>query len=188
MEKQIVMLLGSPRKNGNSEQMADAFIEGAQKAGNHVVKIYTEDLETGCCGCGGCYHDEQHPCCRHNDFNQVASTLLQADGIVFAAPLYWYDIPGKMKCFIDNLYCFYHTGKNIARKKTAMLCCGQAKNYMMFDGVQRTFELISKVADWSIADQIYAQGVGNLGDITDQRDVLKRCEALGERFFNKVSG
>ena len=69
-----------------------------------------------------------------------------------------------------------------------MLCCGQAKNYMMFDGVQRTFELISKVADWSIADQIYAQGVGNLGDITDQRDVLKRCEALGERFFNKVSG
>ena len=76
MGKQIVMLLGSPRKNGNSEQMADAFIEGAQKVGNHVVKIYTEDLETGCCGCGGCYHDEQHPCCRHNDFNQVASTLL----------------------------------------------------------------------------------------------------------------
>lgn len=179
------MLLGSPRKKGNSEQMADAFIKGAEYAGHRVTKIYTDDLDTGCCGCGGCYQTEEQACCQHADFNQVAATLLRADGIVFAAPLYWYDMPGKMKCFIDNLFCFYAAGKDIARKKTAMLCCGHATDYMMFDGIQRTFELIAKVVDWSIVEQIYVQDVMDPGDI-QKTDALKRCEALGSRFFGSA--
>lgn len=182
MGKEVVMLLGSPRKGGNTEQMADAFIKGAEKAGHRVVKIYTNDLDTGCCGCGGCYQKEEQPCCRYSDFNQVASTLLRADGVVFAAPLYWYDFPGKMKCFIDNMFCFYAAGKQIGRKKTAMLCCGHATDYMMFDGIQRSFELIAKVVDWSIVDQIYIDGVLDAGEV-QKTNGLKRAEALGERFF-----
>lgn len=182
MSKEIVVLLGSPRDGGNSEQMADALIKGLEKNGHRAVKLYTEKMDTGCCGCGGCYSAENMPCCQHEDFNTVAAALLRADGIVFAAPLYWYDIPGKMKSFIDNMYCFYATGKNIARKKVAMLCCGGGESYTMFDGVQRTFELIAGAVDWSIAGQIYAQGVYELGDL-DKTDALKRCEALGEGFF-----
>ena len=112
----------------------------------------------------------------------MASTLLRADGVVFAAPLYWYDFPGKMKCFIDNMFCFYAAGKQIGRKKTAMLCCGHATDYMMFDGIQRSFELIAKVVDWSIVDQIYIDGVLDAGEV-QKTDGLKRAEALGERFF-----
>lgn len=182
MGKEIVMVLGSPRRNGNSDQMAEAFIRGAESAGCRVTKICTEDLDTGCCGCGGCYGDESRPCCRHPDFNGVAQALLRADGVVFAAPLYWSGIPGRMKCFIDNMFCFYAAGKNLARKRTAMLCVGHAEDYMMFDGVQRTFELIAKTVDWSVAGQVYVQGVLDAGDV-QKTDGLKRCEELGRRFF-----
>lgn len=183
MSKEIVVVLGSPRKNGNSEQMADAFIRGAEKAGARVTKIYAWDLEAGCCGCGGCYAAENTPCCQHRDFNAVADALLRADGIVFAAPLYWYGMPGKLKSFIDNMYCFYATGKPYTRKRAAMLCCAGAVDYDIFDGIQRNFELIAKVSEWSIAGQIYAPGIYELGDWEKKPEGLKQCQTLGERFF-----
>ncbi len=184
MGKEIVILLGSPRKNGNSEQMADAFAKGAERAGHRVTKIYTSDLDTGCVGCGGCYQTEDKPCCAHPDFNRVAASVLRADGVVLAAPIYWYGFPGKMKCFIDNMYCFYSTGKLTqgGRKRAALLSCGHAKDYMMFDGIQRNFELIARVADWSIAGQVFCDGVLEPGAV-QQTDALKHAEALGEQFF-----
>ena len=53
---------------------------------------------------------------------------------------------------------------------------------MMFDGLQRSFELICRVAGWSIADQIYIPGVLEVGAI-QQTDGLQRSEALGGHFF-----
>ena len=63
-----------------------------------------------------------------------------------------------------------------------MLCCGHATDYMMFDGIQRSFELIAKVLEWSIAGQIYISGVLDAGEV-QETDGLKRAEALGEHFF-----
>ncbi len=90
--------------------MADAFIRGAEKAGHRAVKIYAADRKADCVACGGCYSSEDRPCCRNADFNEIAPVLLRADGIVFATPLYWYDFPGKLKCLIDNMYCFLCSG------------------------------------------------------------------------------
>ena len=101
---------GQPRRGGNTEQMADAFIRGAEKAGHRAVKIYAADRKADCVACGGCYSSEDRPCCRNADFNEIAPVLLRADGIVFATPLYWYDFPGKLKCLIDNMYCFLCSG------------------------------------------------------------------------------
>ena len=182
MGREIAVLLGSPHKNGNSAQMAEALIEGLKKAGDHAVKIYAEDLQTGCCDCGGCYRAEGRPCAQHPDFNEVAPALLRADGIVFALPLYWFDFPGKLKCLIDNMYCFYATGKDIARKRAAILCCAHGDEYSLFDGVQRTYELIVQHMNWSSAAQIYIGGVEGHDGIRDT-DALQRCRALGERIF-----
>ncbi len=183
MGKEIAVLLGSPRRGGNTEQMADAFIRGAEKAGHRAVKIYAADRKADCVACGGCYSSEDRPCCRNADFNEIAPVLLRADGIVFATPLYWYDFPGKLKCLIDNMYCFYAAGKDLSHKKAAILSCGEETgNYMMFDGLQRSFELICRVAGWSIADQIYIPGVLEVGTI-QRTDGLQRSEALGGHFF-----
>ena len=95
----------------------------------------------------------------------------------------WYDFPGKLKCLIDNMYCFYAAGKDLSHKKAAILSCGEETgNYMMFDGLQRSFELICRVAGWSIADQIYVPGVLEVGAI-QRTDGLQRSEALGGHFF-----
>jgi multimeric flavodoxin WrbA len=59
--KNIIVIVGSPRKNGNTEILADAFIGGARSAGNHVEKISVIGKTIGCCiGCNACYWDAEH--------------------------------------------------------------------------------------------------------------------------------
>ena len=88
MKKEILILTGSPRKNGNSERMAGALRCGAEAAGHHVTLIRTADLNVkGCVACGRCYQSAEHPCCHEDDFNGIVPLIERAEIVVFAAPL-----------------------------------------------------------------------------------------------------
>ena len=176
MAKKILILTGSPRKGGNSDQMADAFARGAEAAGHLVTTIRAADLKVkGCVACGGCYRTAEHPCCHNDDFNGVAHQIENADVVVFAAPLYWSTFPAGLKAVIDNFYCFYAGGHPVDGKKAVLLSCGEDTAYNMFDGLQRTYELILPVIGWSNAGMVLVPGVGDI----HETDGLKRCEALG---------
>ena len=80
MAKNIIVLTGSPRAGGNSDQMAEAFARGAQSAGHLVTKISTAQLRVqGCVACGGCYQSGDKPCCHDDDFNRIAPLIESAD-------------------------------------------------------------------------------------------------------------
>ncbi len=180
VKKNIVVLTGSPRPGGNSDQMADAFIRGAEQAGHLVTKISTAQLNVqGCVACMGCYSSADRPCCHNDDFNRIAPLIERADVVVFAAPLYWSTFPAAIKRVIDNFYCFYHGGRAVAGKRAVLLSCGEDTAYNMFDGIQRAYELILPVLGWSNAGMILAPGVNDPGDV-QKTDALKRCEALGK--------
>ena len=182
MGKKILVLKGSPRRGGNSDIMADALVKGAQSSGYEVKCIETYHMNVGCFACEGCYSSESMPCCRHPEFNAVAQDVLDADGIVFSTPLYWFGLPAGFKKFIDNFFCFYAAGKDLSKKRSAILCCGEADKYDIFDGVQRNIELISSFLEWSMKGQIYVPGVFNGGDIMGNKSLLE-CETLGRTFF-----
>lgn len=180
MKKNILILLGSPRVGGNSDQMADAFARGAEAAGHVVNKIYARDLNVfGCEACNGCYQMENMPCCHGDDFNKVAPMVEQADVVVFAAPLYWYTFPTQLKRVIDNFYAFYCGKREIQGKRAVLLSCGEDSRYTMFDGIQRTYELMMPILGWSNAGMVLVPGVNEVGDILET-DALKQCEQLGK--------
>lgn len=185
MGKKILLLKGSPRRMGNSDLMADAFVRGAQSRGYIVKCIETFNMNVGCVACGGCYSSADAPCCMHPDFNAVAQDVLEADGIVFATPLYWFGLPAGLKKFIDNFFCFYVGGKDFGGKRSAVMCCGESTEYNIFDSVQRNIELISGFLEWSLRGQVYAGGVLDPGDITGRAE-LKECEELGKVFFEGI--
>lgn len=179
MTKNIVVLTGSPRAGGNSDQMAEAFIHGAQMAGHLVTKISTAELNVqGCVACCGCYRTEDRPCCHNDDFNRIVPLIERADVIVFAAPLYWSTFPAPIKRVIDNFYCFYMGKRKVAGKRAVLLSCGEDTAYNMFDGIQRAYELILPVLGWSNAGMIFVPGVNEIGDV-QKTDGLKRCEEMG---------
>ncbi len=92
MSKKIVVIIGSPRKNGNSFAMTEAFIKAAEEKG-HTVTRFDAALKKvgGCRACETCFSTGK-ACTFDDDFNTIAPAILEADALVFTMPVYWYSM------------------------------------------------------------------------------------------------
>lgn len=115
----IVVLSGSPRKGANTDTMVEAFAETAREAGNtvEVIRVASKKI-AGCLGCQYCFAHEG-TCVQKDDMADVIESLKGADMVVFASPIYWFDITAQEKAAIDRLYAFGATGFPFT--KTALL-------------------------------------------------------------------
>lgn len=101
MRKKVLVISTSPRKGGNSETLADAFIEGVSEAGHCVEKICLYDKAIAFCkGCLACQNTGR--CVIHDDADTIAQKMLTVDTIVFATPVYYYEMCGQMKTMLDR--------------------------------------------------------------------------------------
>lgn len=101
--KRIMVVVGGGRKHGNTEQLADAFIRGAQEAGHWVDKILLREMRiNGCTGCNACRY--QRPCVQRDDFNALVPLLHSCDLLVLASPLYFWTLSSSIKAFIERFY------------------------------------------------------------------------------------
>ena len=102
--KNILVVTGGGRPKGNTVQLADAFVKGAEEAGHSVEKVSLLKTEVnGCLGCNACRYGK--PCVQKDGFNELVPKIKGADLIVFASPLYFWTISSKMKAFIERFYC-----------------------------------------------------------------------------------
>lgn len=99
--KKVLVLSTSPRKGGNSDILADAFIRGACKAGHEVEKISLRDKDIRfCTGCLACQKTQS--CVIHDDAPAIVRRMQQAEVVVFATPVYYYAMCGQMKTLLDR--------------------------------------------------------------------------------------
>ena len=177
MSKKIVVITGSPRKNGNSFAMTNAFIEAAQAKG-HVVTRFDAAMQKvgGCHACETCYKTGK-PCSFDDDFNAIAPAILEADAIVFTMPVYWYSIPAQIKGVIDRLFSFVVGGKDISGKKCALITCCEEEDLSVMDGVRIPIERTAALVKWNMVGEVLVPGVLNVGDI-EKTDGCRRAAEL----------
>lgn len=101
----VVAVCGSARRNGNTEALLAAVLEGARKAGTKTEFVTLADKNIGMCD-GCCYCDEKKECHIKDDMDAVFAKLLSADAIIFGSPCYWKNISGLLKNFFDRLNAF----------------------------------------------------------------------------------
>ncbi|MDR1351894.1 MAG: flavodoxin family protein [Treponema sp.] len=102
----ILVINGSPRGGkSNTLKLADAFIEGINKAGNHSVEIITVSQQTiePCRGCFCCWEKTPGKCVIADDMGGILDRYSNADLIIWSFPLYYYGVPSKTKALIDRL-------------------------------------------------------------------------------------
>ncbi len=117
--RNITILNGSPRKNGNTRIMAEAFAKGAEESGSRVTIIDAAYKQVkGCLGCEYCF-SHQGDCIQKDDMGGILEILDQTDVLVFASPIYWFDITAQLKAVIDRMYARAVTGFHFS--KTALL-------------------------------------------------------------------
>lgn len=181
MNKKIVVLTGSARKGGNSNKMAEAFIEAARAKGHNAIRHDTTAMNfTGCRGCDSCYSTGK-PCTFADDFNTIAPDLLEADALVFSMPLYWYSMPSQIKGAIDKMYSFVVGGKDISGKQSALIACCEENDMSALDGIRMPYERIAALNKWTSVGEVLVTGVLNKGDI-DNTDGCARAAALADKF------
>ena len=102
MSKTVFIVSSTPRKNGNSEVLAEAFARGATEAGHNVKKVSIRDMELKFCI--GCLYCQSHGGCVLKDgMNALYNDVRNADVLVFATPVYYYGMSGQLKTFLDRL-------------------------------------------------------------------------------------
>ena len=99
--KKILVISTSPRRGSNSEALADAFASGAREAGHEVelVSLRGKDVQF-CRGCFVC--QETQRCVIHDDADTLRQKALEADVLVFATPIYYYEMSGQLKTLLDR--------------------------------------------------------------------------------------
>ena len=126
----ILVLNGSPRKNGNTAAMVEAFKEGAESAGHGVVVKNVGRMKiAGCIACEYCHTKGNGVCAQKDDMAEVTAELKKADMLVLAAPIYYFTMCGQLQCTIDR---FYALGRMDNIKKTALLLSSESPN--VYDG------------------------------------------------------
>lgn len=107
MSKKIVIVQGSPRKNGNTRSIAAIAIAVAKENGASVTEIDAVDLkfkEPGCLGCQKCQESDGFKCVLNDEIAQKVATITEYDAIVLSTPIYWWSYPAQLKIFIDRMY------------------------------------------------------------------------------------
>ena len=109
--KKVLILSGSPRKNGNSDILCDEFARGAAEAGNHVEKIRVSEKNIGFCrACYACRGTGV--CAIKDDMAEVLQKMIDADVLVLASPVYFYSIDAQLKALIDRTVARWLDVKN----------------------------------------------------------------------------
>lgn len=103
----VIGINGSPHRDGTTSIMLKKFLEAVNRHGGETELIHLIDKKIS--PCLGCYSKNpklcRYPCIQKDDMQKIYPKLIKADAIVFGTPVYWFNMSGLMKNFIDRLTC-----------------------------------------------------------------------------------
>lgn len=172
MSKNIVILNGSPRKNGNTSALTKAFTEGAENAGHTVREFFLATMDIhGCKGCFGGHSKQSSPCTQKDDMDQIYPAVRDANVIILATPLYYWNMSGQLRTTIDRLFALEEGDGNFLRgndKSSALLMSAEGHG---FDDVVTYYDHLMEHLHWKNLGHVLAGGNMNVGDITDKPEI-----------------
>ena len=137
--KKIIGIVGSGRKNSNSKRLLQVALDAAQKKGFETKLIDVLDLKfVGCNECNECKRLGR--CVIEDDLTPLYDEIELADGVIVAAPVYFYSLPGQIKLFVDRfqaLWARYTILKQKYRHRGygGVISIAGSRGNRVFDGV-----------------------------------------------------
>ena len=177
MPKKIVILNGSPRRNGNTSALVKAFTEGAESAGHTVTEFFLDSMNIhGCKGCFGGHSSKECPCVQRDDMNKIYPVVRECDGIVLASPLYYWNMSGQIRTAIDRLFALEEGDGNLLRghgKASALLMAAEGHG---FEDVLVYYNHLMEHLKWNNLGHVLAGGNGEIGDIEGKAEISAAYE------------
>ncbi len=184
----ILILSCSSHPNGNTEQLARAYERGCREAGHQTRLLCAHQTKVSpCLGCNYC--TEHGVCVQKDGMQAIYKAFHWCDRIVFATPVYFWNISGQMKLIIDRLYAtgvpsdkgyFAYPVKRCALLATS---ADTEKHFWVFESVRQYFERLTDYLRWERDGMLFA---GNCGGTKmprriEETDWLKKAYELGKK-------
>lgn len=161
-QMKILVLTGSPRRNGNSNTLADYFIKGAEEAGHQIERFDAAFKNVHpCIACNKCGMDG--PCVFKDDFEFVREHIVDADAVVFATPMYYFGISAQLKAVIDRFYAI--NGRIHRPKKSVLLMTYANTAASQAVPIEKHYEVLLDYLGWKDAGRVIASGVWPVGAV-----------------------
>jgi len=188
MAKKILVLLGSPKRDGNTAQLVKWFCEGAASKGAETEVINAAFLKfktTGCTSCRQCQKIDEYECVIDDEAKPVLAKMALVDVIVMATPLYFYSASAQLKQVLDRMFSLYKwdnvagTMKTVLKGKTLVLIAS-AYEGVGLDTLEKPFALTASYSGMNF-ESLLVPDVGVSGEIVKVANVREKAINLGKK-------
>jgi len=183
----ITALYGSPRKDGNTDLLMQAFLKGVREGGAGAQELYLRDFSfSPCIDCGGC--TETGICVLRDGMDDIYPHLNQADVIVLAAPVFFYGLNALAKAMVDRAQCFwarkYLLGRGLRNERGSegrgiLLCVGGARGKKNFDGILLTAKYFFDALDMPFSHHLTYGLIDKKGALLEHPELCEEARKLG---------
>jgi multimeric flavodoxin WrbA len=194
MEKtnmKVLVLLGSPRKKGNSEILTNAVLEGVKDAGGEPEIIRLCDLKISpCISCGGC--DKTGKCVVDDDMTPLYEKIITIDRIIISSPIFFYGVTAQTKAFIDRMQALWNRKRLLQKKgewvknpdrKGFFVSVAATSGARIFDGAILTVKYGFDAMDMQYAGGFFVTGPDKRGDMAKNEQKLTEAREAGRNFM-----
>ena len=188
----VLGLAGSPRRGGNSEILLDQALAGATSAGAETEKLVMANLKIRPCqACDSCF--ETGKCILDDDMQPVHHSLLQADRIILASPIFFMSVSAQAKTVIDRCQALWATryllkrrhrfASDGSRRRGLFIAVGGQDWPDVFDYARATVKAFFAVCDVEFGEELTFRGVDPKGAIRNHPTALQDSFDAGARLM-----
>jgi multimeric flavodoxin WrbA len=183
----VLGIMGSPRKQSNTDLLLDKALEGARQAGAETEKVLVSKLKISpCLEIYACVKDGNCPI--KDDMLPLYDKLLEADHVILASPIFFYSITAQAKALVDRcqaLWARKHVlgmGKDDKRERRgAFISVGATRGEKLFDGAVLTVKYFFDAINVKYAGDVLVRGVDDRAQITEHPQALQDAFRLGQQ-------
>jgi len=182
--QRVLILLGSPRRRGNSSLLAEHLAKGAEDAGAQVDMFFIQEMGINpCTGCDRCQEQDAKGCVIDDAMQTVYEMAKSARSIVFASPVYWFSVTAQLKAVIDRLYAIGGGDRSFLQGKALGVLLVYADSDPFTSGAVnalRMFQDISAYLGADLTGAVYGSA-WKAGEIGQNKAVLRQAYELGKK-------
>lgn len=174
----VLVITTSLRAKSNSDILAERLIAGAKDAGHEVEHISLKGKEIRfCIGCLACQRTQK--CVLKDDAVEIAEKVKTADTLVFATPIYYYEMSGQMKTLLDRLNPLYPSDYRF-RKVYMLATATEDKEYVpekAVSGLQGWVDCFEKA---ELVGSLFCGGISDAGEANGKKEEQDEAYRFGK--------
>ena len=179
----LLAIVGSPRPKGNTNYLVDHALEEAAKLGTLTEKIIISQYTvTPCLGHDNCASLES--CLQKDDAGWILEKFREADGVILATPVYYYNVSAQMKAFIDRNYFIYKHEQKYKTKVVGIIIVAEQ------EGIEDTLHTLKQFSDeFGVREDrtfIVSGYAGKLGDAKNNSSLVAEARELGRQMAQSL--